>query len=167
MKLLPNKNLLKSYVTNKRFGPYYFPVRFQNKILKQYCEEKNKIFSLSTGEITFGDNFIQLRSLIKNLKKGEGLVFISLYVLPKEKDFRSKILNSLAIKKIECHFIFENIKAQASDKVSVIITHRLYNLKFSDRIYVMDNGEIVEQGTFEELKANSRIFNALYEQQKV
>ena len=63
--------------------------------------------------------------------------------------------------------IFENIKAQASDKVSVIITHRLYNLKFSDRIYVMDKGEIVEQGTFEELKANSRIFNALYEQQKV
>ena len=63
--------------------------------------------------------------------------------------------------------IFEHIKAESSDKVSIIITHRLYNLKFADRIFVMDQGKIVEQGTFEELKANSVLFNQLYEQQKV
>ena len=63
--------------------------------------------------------------------------------------------------------IFEHIKAESSDKVSIIITHRLYNLKFADRILVMDQGKIVEQGTFEELKSNSVLFNQLYEQQKV
>lgn len=63
--------------------------------------------------------------------------------------------------------IFEHIKAESSDKVSIIITHRLYNLKFADKILVMDQGEIVERGTFEELKANSVLFNQLYEQQKV
>jgi len=63
--------------------------------------------------------------------------------------------------------IFENIKMQSKDKVCIIITHRLYNLKFADRIYVMEDGEFVEQGTFEELKSNSTIFNALYEQQKL
>ena len=109
MKLSLKKNLLKSYVTNKRFGPYYVPVRFQNKLLRQYCEEKNKIFSLSTGEITFGDSYIQLRSLIKDIKKNEGLVFISTYVLPKDTLFRNEIVNYLSKKKIECHFIFENL----------------------------------------------------------
>jgi sporadic carbohydrate cluster protein (TIGR04323 family) len=109
MKLSLKKNLLKSYVTNKRFGPYYLPVRFQNKLLRQYCEEKNKIFSLSTGEITFGDSYIQLRSLIKDIKKNEGLVFISTYVLPKDTQFRNEIINYLAKKKIECHFIFESL----------------------------------------------------------
>jgi ATP-binding cassette subfamily B protein len=63
--------------------------------------------------------------------------------------------------------IFEHIMADSYDKVSIIITHRLYNLKFADRILVMDQGEIVEQGTFEELKSNSVLFNQLYEQQKV
>jgi ATP-binding cassette subfamily B protein len=63
--------------------------------------------------------------------------------------------------------IFENIKMQSKDKVCILITHRLYNLKFADRIYVMEDGEFVEQGTFEELKSNSTIFNALYEQQKL
>jgi len=109
MKSSLKKNLLKSYVTNKRFGPYYLPVRFQNKLLRQYCEEKNKIFSLSTGEITFGDSYIQLRSLIKNVKKDEGLVFISAYIFPKDAPFRNEIINYLSKKKIECHFIFENL----------------------------------------------------------
>jgi sporadic carbohydrate cluster protein (TIGR04323 family) len=109
MKSLLKQNLLKSYVTNKRFGPYYLPVRFQNKLLRQYCEEKNKIFSLSTGEITFGDSYIQLRSLIKDIKKNEGLVFISAYALPKDIEFRNKIISYMSKKRIECHFIFENL----------------------------------------------------------
>lgn len=109
MKLSLKKDLLRSYVTNKRFGPYYLPVRFQNKLLRQYCEEKNKIFSLSIGEITFGDSYIQLRSLMRGIKKNEGLVFISVYVLPKNNQFRNIIINYLFKKKIECHFIFENL----------------------------------------------------------
>jgi sporadic carbohydrate cluster protein (TIGR04323 family) len=115
MKLSLKKNLLKSYVTNKKFGPYYLPVRFQNKLLRQYCEEKNKIFSLSTGEITFGDSYIQLRSLIKGIKKNEGLVFISAYVLPKDIRFRNQIINQISKKKIECHFIFENLILKSID----------------------------------------------------
>ena len=115
MILSPKKNILRSYVTNRKFGPYYLPVRFQNKLLKQYCEEKNKIFSLSTGEITFGDSYIQLRSLIKDLKKNEALVFISTYVLPKDTQFRNEIINYLSKKKIECHFIFENLICKSNN----------------------------------------------------
>jgi ATP-binding cassette subfamily B protein len=63
--------------------------------------------------------------------------------------------------------IFENIKLRSSEKVCIIITHRLYNLKFADKILVMDQGKIVEQGTLDELKSNSILFNQLYEQQKL
>ena len=106
MKLSLKKDLLRSYVTNKRFGPYYLPVRFQNKLLRQYCEEKNKIFSLSIGEITFGDSYIQLRSLMRGIKKNEGLVFISVYVLPKNNQFRNIIINYLFKKKNRMSFHF-------------------------------------------------------------
>ena len=64
------KKVLKPYVLNKKFGEYYLPVRFQNKLMKLYCEEKSLTYSLPTGEIVFGNNYIQLKTLIKNLKKG-------------------------------------------------------------------------------------------------
>lgn len=129
MKSLPKMNLLKSYVTNKIFGSYYLPVRFQNKLLRQYCEEKNKIFSLPTGEITFGDSYIQLRSLIKDIKKNEGLLFISIYILPKDNKFRNKIINSISKKNIECHFIFENLICKTKNdfkKVNVFFKLRSF-----------------------------------------
>ena len=103
------KKVLKPYVLNKKFGEYYLPVRFQNKLMKLYCEEKSLTYSLSTGEIVFGNNYIQLKTLIKNLKKGEGLLFMSLSVLPSENKLRSIFINLLKKKKIECHFVFENL----------------------------------------------------------
>ena len=36
-------------------------------------------------------------------------------------------------------------------RTSVIIAHRLATIKSVDRIYVLENGNIVEQGTHEEL----------------
>jgi sporadic carbohydrate cluster protein (TIGR04323 family) len=101
MKLLHNKILLKTYVTNKKFGPYYLPVRFQNKLLKQYCDENNLAFSLPAGEIIFGDSFVQLRSLIKNTEKNEGLLFISAHVFPKETKLRNEIIFNLKKKELK------------------------------------------------------------------
>lgn len=63
--------------------------------------------------------------------------------------------------------IIKNIKKRAKDKICILITHRLYNLKYADRVFVMEKGKIVEQGTFEGLKANSKIFNELYQSQKL
>lgn len=99
---------LRGYVQNKKFGPYCLPVPFQNKLLKQYCEEKNLNFALPQGEIVFSQNFIQLRSLIKKLKSNEGIVMMSIYMLPDLIKTRKKIVQELIKKKIECHFIVEN-----------------------------------------------------------
>ena len=38
-----------------------------------------------------------------------------------------------------------------ADKTVIVITHRLQGLSEVDRIYVMDEGEIIEQGSHHEL----------------
>lgn len=49
------------------------------------------------------------------------------------------------------HGIFERIKAIAADRITIVVTHRLENTKVADRIVVMEQGRIIEQGRYEDL----------------
>ncbi|HMN88944.1 MAG TPA: ABC transporter ATP-binding protein [Saprospiraceae bacterium] len=52
-----------------------------------------------------------------------------------------------------------------ADKTAVIITHRIYSLLQFDKIIVLDDGVIVEEGTHETLLANKGYYAELYEKQ--
>lgn len=62
--------------------------------------------------------------------------------------------------------IFQNLKEKATERITVLITHRLYNLKDADYIYVLEQGKVVEEGDFEELAKQNGVFAQLYIQQK-
>ena len=50
-------------------------------------------------------------------------------------------------------------------RTSFIIAHRLSTIKDADKILVMNNGDIVEQGTHEELLAKKGFYYNLYNSQ--
>ncbi len=49
-----------------------------------------------------------------------------------------------------------------SGRTSFVIAHRLSTIRNADRVYVIDDGQIVEQGTHEELLAAQRFYYDLY-----
>lgn len=51
------------------------------------------------------------------------------------------------------------------DKTAIIITHRIFSLFGFDKIIVMDNGTIAEEGTHEALLAKNGIYASLYRHQ--
>jgi subfamily B ATP-binding cassette protein MsbA len=51
------------------------------------------------------------------------------------------------------------------DKTTLIIAHRLATIKNVDKIFVIDQGKVVEEGTHAELINNSIIYKKLYDQQ--
>jgi len=50
-------------------------------------------------------------------------------------------------------FVWKNVEKLLQGKTAIVIAHRLSTARMSDRIVVLENGEIVEQGSHEQLLA--------------
>jgi ABC-type bacteriocin/lantibiotic exporter with double-glycine peptidase domain len=60
--------------------------------------------------------------------------------------------------------------SDALDKMEctrIIIAHRLSTIRHADRILVMDEGAIIEEGTYEELMQKDGVFVELVERQRL
>ena len=51
------------------------------------------------------------------------------------------------------------------DRTTLVIAHRLSTILNSDKIYVIDNGSVVDEGKHDELIKNSKIYKNFYEKQ--
>lgn len=62
--------------------------------------------------------------------------------------------------------IIGNLYQYLKDKTAIIVTHRIFSLFEFDKIVVMDEGEIIEQGTHESLLARNGYYAELYARQQ-
>jgi subfamily B ATP-binding cassette protein MsbA len=51
------------------------------------------------------------------------------------------------------------------NKTTIVIAHRLSTILNSDKIYVVDNGKIIDSGNHEKLLVNSKVYKNFYERQ--
>ena len=61
--------------------------------------------------------------------------------------------------------IQEAINFLTKDRTTIVIAHRLSTILNSDRIYVMDSGKTVDEGTHNELLIKSTVYKNFYEKQ--
>ncbi|MEV5886676.1 ABC transporter ATP-binding protein [Streptomyces sp. NPDC052020] len=61
--------------------------------------------------------------------------------------------------------LFEELRRTSGTRSTVIVSHRAWTLRRMDRIYVMDEGRIVEQGGFDELVQRNGVFARLFREQ--
>ena len=63
--------------------------------------------------------------------------------------------------------LFKEIRRRFKERIVILITHRLHNLKIADHIYVMHEGRIVENGNFTELVEMNGMFKEMYDKQQL
>ncbi|RHU24465.1 ABC transporter ATP-binding protein [Firmicutes bacterium TM09-10] len=61
--------------------------------------------------------------------------------------------------------VYESFDEIVKGKTAVYISHRLSSCKFSDRIFVLDNGKIAESGTHEALLSKNGLYAQLWQAQ--
>jgi ATP-binding cassette, subfamily B, multidrug efflux pump len=62
--------------------------------------------------------------------------------------------------------IIGNLYDFLKEKTALIITHRIFSLFAFDRIIVLEDGKIVEQGTHEELLKLEGLYTEMYQRQQ-
>ena len=61
--------------------------------------------------------------------------------------------------------ILSNLDDITKNKTTIIVSHRISSIKNADQIIVLDQGEIIQQGTHNELVAKSGYYSELYKKQ--
>jgi ATP-binding cassette subfamily B protein len=59
--------------------------------------------------------------------------------------------------------IFENVQKLQKDKTVIIISHRFSTVRTADRILVLDEGKIIEEGSHEKLMKEKGVYAELFE----
>jgi ATP-binding cassette, subfamily B, multidrug efflux pump len=63
------------------------------------------------------------------------------------------------------HKILEHLRSIMQDKTSLIISHRVSSAKLASRIFVLQDGTLLEEGTHKQLMARKQLYYDLYQQQ--
>lgn len=61
--------------------------------------------------------------------------------------------------------IIKNMVQNYKDSICIFITHRLASVKYADQILVMQDGELIEQGTHDELAAGHTKYQEMFSAQ--
>ncbi|WP_405161026.1 ABC transporter ATP-binding protein/permease [Nocardia sp. NBC_01499] len=60
------------------------------------------------------------------------------------------------------HALFETVRTHSTESTVLLITHRLASVRYADRIYVLDKGQVVEHGAHRDLMAADGLYAELY-----
>lgn len=122
------------------------------KWIDKYPDGANTMVGRNYGGIELSGGEKQKISLARTLYRDSTIVFF---------DEPTAAIDPLAEEKL-----YKDILKMSKEKNTFFITHRLSSVRFADRIIVIDNGTIVENGSFEELINKNGCFANMYSKQK-
>jgi len=121
----------RGYIFSRKIDSNFIPQRVQNLVIKDYCERNNLFFKLSATEYKMNNCYLMFNTLIQKLKKIDGIVFYSLFMLPEIKNDRLKIYKKIIHNKKQLHFSLEEIKLV--NEVDIKKIESIYQIKSNSK----------------------------------
>ena len=119
----------------------------------QEIKKLNLSFDTMLGErgINLSGGQIQRISIARGLLKNPEMILLDDCLSAVDTDTEENILN--------------NLESKFGEKTKLIISHRVSSVKTADKILVIKNGSIIEEGNHEELMKLNKYYKELYDKQ--
>ena len=126
----------KGYISSRKLINGEFETqKIQNLVVREACKYNSYDLQLSSVEYIMSDCYMILNSLIKNLKKYDGIVFFSLFQLPFSEKKRKTIYDKFLEKKKT--ILFANEKLELRNKNDILLCENIIKvtkmLKFTPK----------------------------------
>ena len=102
----------RGYVTSRSFQGQRVPQHVQNLVIRDYCQGRGLRFLLSGTEYAIPGSTLMLQQLLDGLDQLEGIVFYSLFQLPKSSKARQAIYQEVLKQNRSLHFAVETLQLQ-------------------------------------------------------
>lgn len=166
-----SKKLKEPEIYDKRSQVSQFFNRYEMSLNENISFDKDLIFSESDVKSFVKKKGLDLESVLGRefggveLSGGEWQRIAILRGFNKNSEFITLDEPTSAIDSINEKEIYDFFDDNSNGKTEIIITHRLGAIKYVDRILVMENGKIIEDGDFRELTERQGKFKEIYDSQ--
>lgn len=166
-----SKKLKEPEIYDKRSQVSQFFNRYEMSLKENISFDKDLIFSESDVKSFVKKKKLDLESVLGRefggveLSGGEWQRIAILRGFNKNSEFITLDEPTSAIDPINEKEIYDFFDDNSNGKTEIIITHRLGAIKYVDRILVMENGKIIEDGDFRELTERQGKFKEIYDSQ--
>lgn len=166
-----SKKLKEPEIYDKRSQVSQFFNRYEMSLMENISFDKDLIFSESDVKSFVKKKELDLGSVLGRefggveLSGGEWQRIAILRGFNKTSEFITLDEPTSAIDPINEKEIYDFFDDNSDGKTEIIITHRLGAIKYVDRILVMENGKIIEDGDFRELTERQGKFKEIYDSQ--
>ncbi len=110
----------RGYVFSREINGSHIPQRVQNLVIRNYCEKNDLIYLLSGTEYKMHESFMVLKSLVRDSKSYDSLVFYSVHMLPQSDSIRKHFLQTLLDNGKSARFAIEEIRVKSKEDLKVI-----------------------------------------------
>lgn len=166
-----SKKLKEPEIYDKRSQVSQFFNRYEMSLKENISFDKDLIFNESDVKSFVKKKELDLESVLGRefggveLSGGEWQRIAILRGFNKTSEFITLDEPTSAIDPINEKEIYDFFDDNSDGKTEIIITHRLGAIKYVDRILVMENGKIIEDGDFRELTERQGKFKEIYDSQ--